>query len=167
MGPAPAAATSSTNPPQQQSQIANGLGAIGLPALPGQLRPNGAQQQRVQKLGRAALGKIRGVDPSTAPEELRCAIDGRVLGAPIRSPYGHVFERSTLEEWVGMCGSVCPVTNQPLRIEDCTVDHETERKVVEWARASKSKHKSRAKEKRRQRREEIAAAGEMADSELS
>merc|ERR1712194_529437 len=98
--------------------------------------------------------------------ELRCAIDGRVLGAPIRSPYGHVFERSTLEEWVSMCGSVCPVTNQPLRIEDCTVDSEVERRVLEWARAGKANHKSRAQERRRQRKEEATAAGDMADSEL-
>merc|ERR1712217_332021 len=89
------------NAPQELPTPTHRLGALDLPALPGQQPPEGqeAQRHRTTKLGRAKLGRIRGVDPATAPDDLRCAIDGRVLGAPLRSPYGHAFERSTLEEW--------------------------------------------------------------------
>jgi len=140
---------------------AAGLGALDLPSLPGQQPRDGAARtgaglearprRRIQRLARADLAKIRGVDAAAVPEELRCAIDGKLLGAPLRSPYGHLFERETLEEWLSRCGSVCPITGQPLRLEECQEDRAIEHQVVEWAKAAKAEHKRRNQERRQGR----------------
>eukprot|EP00929_Paragymnodinium_shiwhaense_P051518 TRINITY_DN25913_c0_g2_i2.p1 TRINITY_DN25913_c0_g2~~TRINITY_DN25913_c0_g2_i2.p1 ORF type:complete len:550 (-),score=99.32 TRINITY_DN25913_c0_g2_i2:64-1713(-) len=135
-----------------------GLGALDLPALPGQ-QVNGessssSRPRRRKKLERSDLDRIRGVDLLAAPEELRCAIDGKVVGAAVRSPHGHLFERATLGKWIGMCGSICPITGQPLRLEDCQEDQEVQRQVIEWARGSKARHKHMAEERRLRRQAE-------------
>merc|ERR1719188_903525 len=104
-----------------------------MPALPGQAPREGHNSatastaaasthngRKRMSITRAEMAKIRGVDPSLAPEELRCAIDGKLLGTPLRSPHGHLFEKETLELWIERCGSICPLTNLPLRVEDCS-----------------------------------------------
>jgi hypothetical protein len=154
--PAPDALTASPHVEQLPSK----LSALDMPALPNQQPRADAiandvhakTKQRTKKLLRSDFGKIRGVDPATAPQELRCAIDGKILGNPLRSPYGHLFERDTLEHWMQMCGSVCPLTNQPLRLEDCVPDRAIEQQVLEWAKAVKAEHKRSVMEKREQRR---------------
>lgn len=129
------------------------LSALDLPKLPGQLPREPLQQQEApkkQRLNRAALLKVRGVDLCSAPQELRCAIDGRLLGSPVVSPYGHVFEKETLETWMATCGSVCPVTGQPLRLEECQEDRATERKVLDWVKAAKAEQRGRNRAQRAQ-----------------
>ena len=86
-----------------------GLSMVGMPPLPGQQRSGEdvaaaatAGKRPVKKLRRADLGKIRGIDTTLAPKELRCAIDGRILGTPVRSPYGHVFGLAN----TGTCANV-------------------------------------------------------------
>ena len=71
-----------------------------------------------------------------APQEYRCAIDGKVMTNPLKSPYGHNFEKKTLEKWVASCGSVCPITSKPLRLADCLVDKELKAQIVAWLKAS-------------------------------
>lgn len=66
------------------------------------------------------------------PDDMRCALDGKVMTNPLRSPYGHCFEKKTLERWVMNCGSVCPITQQPLRIEDCGPDSEMKKRIVKF-----------------------------------
>lgn len=66
------------------------------------------------------------------PEEMRCTIDGKVCVNPVRSPYGHLFERKTLERWFMNCGSVCPVTQRPLRLEDCEPDADMKKRIVKF-----------------------------------
>eukprot|EP00392_Amoebophrya_sp_AT5.2_P005236 g5245.t1 len=67
-----------------------------------------------------------------APPEYRCEIDGKVMTNPIRSPYGNYFEKKTLEKWIESCGSVCPLTQKPLRLEDCAKDSEMKHRIVAW-----------------------------------
>ncbi|CAE7210450.1 GIP [Symbiodinium necroappetens] len=62
------------------------------------------------------------------PEDMRCAIDGKVMVNPVLSRYGHHFERKTLEKWFGNCGSVCPITQKPLRLEECQPDQEMKKR---------------------------------------
>lgn len=132
------------------------LSMLDMPALPQQRGGVSTADQVLQKrkgkrLARSDIGQIRGVDTSLAPQELRCAIDGKVVGNPVRSPYGHLFERETLEQWIGMCGSVCPVTGSPLRLEECAEDHAARRQVIEWVKAAKAEHKRQVQERRQQR----------------
>merc|ERR1712232_165557 len=55
-----------------------------------------------------------------APPEFRCALDGQLMMDPVQSPTGHVFERAvlarTLRESSHGC---CPISGQPLALEDC------------------------------------------------
>jgi len=84
--------------------------------------------------GKKAKGKISIASRSVVdcPEDMRCKIDGKVLINPLRSPHGHLFEKKTLEKWFTNCGSVCPVTGQPMRMEECTVDAEMRKRVVKF-----------------------------------
>mmetsp|Transcript_100192 Transcript_100192/g.323205 ORF Transcript_100192/g.323205 Transcript_100192/m.323205 type:complete len:742 (+) Transcript_100192:53-2278(+) len=66
------------------------------------------------------------------PDDMRCAIDGKVMINPVRSPYGHLFEKKTLERWAANCGSVCPVTQKPMRLEDCVPDAETKKRIIKF-----------------------------------
>merc|ERR1711964_448331 len=78
--------------------------------------------------------KIRRNVMSDCPEEFKCAIDGKILTHPLKSPYGHVFERKTLEAWASTCGSVCPVTGDVLQIEQCTLDKDLQKRIVRWVK---------------------------------
>eukprot|EP00743_Colponemidia_sp_Colp-15_P013863 GILK01016259.1.p1 GENE.GILK01016259.1~~GILK01016259.1.p1 ORF type:complete len:224 (+),score=39.48 GILK01016259.1:372-1043(+) len=40
---------------------------------------------------------------------------------PVRSPYGHVFDRSAIEDWLQNNNNICPFTHQPLYATDLTV----------------------------------------------
>mmetsp|Transcript_67254 Transcript_67254/g.121141 ORF Transcript_67254/g.121141 Transcript_67254/m.121141 type:complete len:744 (-) Transcript_67254:51-2282(-) len=66
------------------------------------------------------------------PDDMRCAVDGKVMVNPVRSPYGHFFERKTLERWMQNCGSVCPITGKSLRLEECEPDAETKKRIVKF-----------------------------------
>ena len=56
--------------------------------------------------------------PAGTPPEYLCAINGHVMKDPVRSKYGHCFERATIELWQQQQGQVCPLTGQPLSKED-------------------------------------------------
>jgi len=101
----------------------------GGPSLLGDL-PALVQEKKEKK----AKSKIRIESRSVVecPDDMRCAIDGKVAINPVRSPYGHLFEQKTLDRWMKNCGSVCPVTQQPLRLEDCQPDQETKRRIVKF-----------------------------------
>ena len=72
-----------------------------------------------------------------APLEMRCAIDGKIMTDPVRTPYGHYFERVTISRWIDTLGSVCPLTNKPLTMADCTPDAELRARIAEWVKISK------------------------------
>lgn len=133
------------------------LGALDLPAL-----PSPKPRQRTKKhLGRSDIARLRGVDPLDAPDELRCAIDGKLMAVPLASPHGHVFEHETLVRWLSSCGSICPITGKPLREEDCEPAVEIQQKVLDWVKAARSSYKRRLEEKR-QRRVSQEATSEIA-----
>jgi len=71
-----------------------------------------------------------------APEDMRCAIDGKICTNPMRSQYGHLFEKKTLEQWFNTCGSVCPVTEKPLKMEECFADSDMKKRIIKWLKES-------------------------------
>lgn len=73
------------------------------------------------------------------PPELACALDGKLLMDPVRSPYGHVFERLVLERALAETGGSCPVTGQPLRLSHCQRAPELRLRAVQWIRASRAR----------------------------
>eukprot|EP00928_Gymnodinium_smaydae_P087570 TRINITY_DN71821_c0_g1_i1.p1 TRINITY_DN71821_c0_g1~~TRINITY_DN71821_c0_g1_i1.p1 ORF type:complete len:758 (-),score=189.29 TRINITY_DN71821_c0_g1_i1:73-2346(-) len=103
------------------------------PSLLGDL-PTLQKEKEEAQAKKKEKGKIRIESRSVVdcPEDMRCAIDGKVCVNPLRSPYGHLFEKKTLERWVQNCGSVCPITGKALRIDECTPDAETKKRIVRF-----------------------------------
>ena len=51
---------------------------------------------------------------------------------PVRAPSGLVFERTTIEHWLSLHGSICPLTHEPLSLSDLEPDTEMQLQIVEW-----------------------------------
>lgn len=51
------------------------------------------------------------------------------MSDPVRSPYGHVFERATIELWLRTRGQVCPLTHEPLTLQDLRPDAELRSRI--------------------------------------
>jgi len=75
-----------------------------------------------------------------APPELCCALDNQLLTNPMRSPYGHVFEYSVLASALARSGDVCPLTGQPLNMQNCEnawdVKRQADHHIGLWARTA-------------------------------
>eukprot|EP00438_Fugacium_kawagutii_P029770 Skav217059 [mRNA] locus=scaffold208:237961:243490:+ [translate_table: standard] len=65
-----------------------------------------------------------------APRDLCCALDGKLLMDPVRSPYGHLFERSNLVKALAKR----PTTFEPLSLNDCVRDAEIRLRAARWVR---------------------------------
>lgn len=70
--------------------------------------------------------------PSDVPEEFVCAINGHVMRKPMKSPYGQVFEKDTIEKWLKENGNTCPITGKPLKSEDLKYDEELSKRITQW-----------------------------------
>ncbi|KAJ8614289.1 hypothetical protein CTAYLR_001175 [Chrysophaeum taylorii] len=66
------------------------------------------------------------------PVEFACAINGHMMKEPCRSPYGHVFEKSTIMLWLQTRGSVCPITGQALAVEELEEDAGLRSRLLQW-----------------------------------
>lgn len=104
---------------------------MGPQSLLGDLPTLGSERQERTKKDKGKI-KIESRSVVDCPDDMRCAIDGKVMTMPLRSPYGHCFEKKTLEKWIGNCGSTCPITSQPLRLEDCQQDSEMKKRIVRF-----------------------------------
>lgn len=78
----------------------------------------------------------------TAPVEFQCTLDGGLLVDPVRTPMGHVFERSILARSLAQSGGLCPVTGAALALEQCCRDHDLRLRIVKWVRAHQPRNQS-------------------------
>mmetsp|Transcript_8672 Transcript_8672/g.16203 ORF Transcript_8672/g.16203 Transcript_8672/m.16203 type:complete len:762 (+) Transcript_8672:109-2394(+) len=116
-------------PPAAAAPVATGPSLLGdLPSLGSGASATG---ERTAKKERNKI-KITSRSVVECPEEMRCAIDGKVCINPVRSPYGHLFEQKTLQRWMSNCGSVCPVTQRPLRMDECAPDSDMKKRIVKF-----------------------------------
>jgi len=120
--------------PREQAAPAAQPGIQKQSSLLGDLPNLGQDGQQAAPSAKKEKNKIKITSRTVVecPEDMRCAIDGKVCINPVRSPYGHLFEKKTLERWFANCGSVCPVSNRPLRIEDCQPDSEMKKRIVRF-----------------------------------
>lgn len=120
-------------PPAVQEEVPAQTAPVGGSRLLGDL-PSLGSTKPPSPTNKKEKGKIKIASRSVVdcPEEMRCAIDGKVCINPVRSPYGHLFEKRTLERWIQNCGSVCPVTSKPLREDDCQPDPEMKKRIVKF-----------------------------------
>ncbi|KAL3660289.1 E3 ubiquitin-protein ligase mib1 [Phytophthora oleae] len=77
------------------------------------------------------------------PPEFKCAVSLKLLKDPMRSPYGQVFERQVIEAWFRDFGNRCPLTGEPLSLQQLVSDEKLREEIREWKHGSK---KSKAPE---------------------
>lgn len=120
-----------------QPDIAPPLGAVAnsgasllgdLPALPATSSATSPKSEKKAKR-KISIPSRSVVD---CPDSMRCAIDGKVMINPVRSPYGHFYERKTLERWFQNCGSICPMTQNTLKLDECVADAELKKAIVKF-----------------------------------
>jgi hypothetical protein len=93
--------------------------------------------QRVDELRRASAvsatsTKPKGGATSEVPEEFCCKINGHLMKDPVRSPGGMVFERATIEVWLDTRGSICPISGDPLVVDDLVNDDALRVQISAW-----------------------------------
>jgi len=119
-------------PPQPEIEVPQPKPAAPLvrgPSLLGDLPQLAASQKKKKEKSKIRIESRSVVE---CPDEMRCSIDGKVMTNPVRSPLGHYFEKKTLERWVTSCGSVCPITSKPLRLDECTPDAEMKKRIIKF-----------------------------------
>lgn len=126
----PLSEVAEAEPLQPMPIPATGLSALDdLPLLPKGEPPKKKNKCKIHIESRSVID---------CPDDMRCSADGKVMVNPVRSPYGHLFEKKTLERWITNCGSVCPITNKPLNMSDVTPDIEVRRKIVKFLKGQQS-----------------------------
>jgi len=75
------------------------------------------------------------VKPVQAPaaagtNKYACALNGHTMKVPVQSPYGHNFEKETIEQWIKQQGSVCPITGKPLSLDDLKPNKELQNEIM-------------------------------------
>ncbi|CAJ1423103.1 unnamed protein product [Effrenium voratum] len=68
-----------------------------------------------------------------APAHFCCQLDGRLLVDPVRTPWGHLCERSVLAK--ALEGGSCPFTGAPLQLAECQRDADLRKQIREWVRS--------------------------------
>ena len=66
---------------------------------------------------RVSVAKAQYGVPQLA-NKLACALSGNTMKCPVMSPYGHNYEKDVIEAWIKQQGSVCPLTGNPLSLDD-------------------------------------------------
>ncbi|RLO05147.1 hypothetical protein DYB28_006131, partial [Aphanomyces astaci] len=66
------------------------------------------------------------------PAEFKCAITHKLLVDPVKSPYGHVFERSVIEKWIQDYGHRCPISGEPLGLAQLTPQVQLKDDIASW-----------------------------------
>ena len=67
------------------------------------------------------------------PNRLRCPITLNVFDDPVRTKYGHVYEREALEAWLQTRANAgCPLTRYPLSCADSSPAYDIVAEVAKW-----------------------------------
>ncbi|CAM9694928.1 unnamed protein product, partial [Ectocarpus sp. 8 AP-2014] len=71
-------------------------------------------------------------DEGQAPEGIICQLSKRVARDPVRTPYGHLFDRQMIGLWLSKQGSICPLTGQPLVEAELKADGKAKAEAKAW-----------------------------------
>jgi len=67
--------------------------------------------------------------------EYLCPISKDIMNEPIRTPYGHNFDKNELEKWLSV-HNICPLTKQILYIKDCSVNETLKEEIKEFVKTN-------------------------------
>ncbi|CAB1097818.1 unnamed protein product [Ectocarpus sp. CCAP 1310/34] len=79
-----------------------------------------------------SLGMPGETDEEQAPEGIICQLSKRVARDPVRTPYGHLFDRQMIRLWLSKQGSICPLTGQPLVEAELKADGKAKAEAKAW-----------------------------------
>ena len=83
--------------------------------------------------------------PKSAPAHVgkfACALNGHTMKTPVQSPYGHNFEKETIEDWIKSQGSVCPITGKPLNLSDLKPNKQLQSDIMQEVIRETMKHQT-------------------------
>ncbi|CAM9511676.1 unnamed protein product [Ectocarpus sp. 13 AM-2016] len=79
-----------------------------------------------------SLGMPGETDEGQAPKGIICQLSKRVARDPVRTPYGHLFDRQMIGLWLSKQGSICPLTGQPLVEAELKADGKAKAEAKAW-----------------------------------
>ena len=97
------------------------------------------QLQDIPKVSRKADDKTkkkkkknRDDVPKDIPENYLCQLSQRPMSEPVKSIYGHFYEKSTILNWLSSQGRICPLTGAPLSESDLNPDDKLGDEIRMW-----------------------------------
>lgn len=64
-------------------------------------------------------------------KEYLCPISNDLMNEPVKTKYGHIFDKSCIEKWLEIKKS-CPLTRKYLKINDCVLQKDLKKEISDW-----------------------------------
>ena len=64
-------------------------------------------------------------------KEYLCPISNDLMNEPVKTKYGHIFDKSCIEKWLKIKKS-CPLTRKYLKINDCVLQKNLKKEISDW-----------------------------------
>lgn len=74
----------------------------------------------------------------TIPDHFRCPISLNLMKDPVTAPTGITYDRESIERWLDMGNSTCPVTNMALNCHGLIPNHTIRRLIQDWCVSNRS-----------------------------
>ncbi|KAG7397109.1 Ankyrin repeat domain-containing protein 27 [Phytophthora boehmeriae] len=94
--------------------------------------PKEGEQQKRKHRDPSKKKKKKKAGIQDIPPEFKCAVSLKLMKKPMRSPFGQVFERQVIEAWFRDFGNRCPLTGQPLTLQELVSDDKLQGEIREW-----------------------------------
>ena len=66
------------------------------------------------------------------PDHYVCPLTQEIMTHPVMTKYGHNFEKTALTQWLNRGNDTCPLTRQPLHLQDIISNRSLEQQIVGW-----------------------------------
>jgi len=70
--------------------------------------------------------------PKDIPENYLCQLSQRPMSEPVKSIYGHLYDKTTILNWLSSQGRICPLTGAPLSESDLNPDEKLGDEIRKW-----------------------------------
>lgn len=87
-------------------------------------------------------------DSVLIPDEFICPITQEIMVDPIMSRYGQSYERQAIVEWLASGTNACPLTRQPLNLQNLVTHHSLRMRIQEWHKVNGLVMEKRTKKKK-------------------
>eukprot|EP00658_Telonema_sp_P-2_P035702 TRINITY_DN25922_c0_g1_i1.p1 TRINITY_DN25922_c0_g1~~TRINITY_DN25922_c0_g1_i1.p1 ORF type:complete len:359 (+),score=98.07 TRINITY_DN25922_c0_g1_i1:246-1322(+) len=139
--PTPKAAAVSAEAPSASTVIAD------MPTLAKKSKATSEKKKKKKmSIEKAAVAVDHPISyPKSAPAHVgkfACALNGHTMKTPVQSPYGHNFEKETIEDWIKSQGSVCPITGKPLNLSDLKPNKQLQSDIMQEVIRETMKHQT-------------------------